>query len=138
MGLTYLAALAVSLVGMVVLDRRFRLFFSADARRAAVVLAAGVGTFLLWDLLGIALGVFFRGQTPYMTGLLLAPELPVEEVLFLTLLCYLTMNVFAGVSRVLAARSGAPTAATGAPGHGSASAPGGTASAPGGAPGAVR
>lgn len=129
MGLTYLAALAVSLLGMVVLDRRFTLFFWADARRAAVVLAAGVGTFLLWDLLGIGLGVFFRGQTPYMTGLLLAPELPVEEVLFLTLLCYLTMNVFAGVSRVLAA--GVRGSAAAAPGHGSAPAAGGT-------PGAVR
>jgi hypothetical protein len=28
-----------------------------------------------------------------MTGIQLAPELPIEEVLFLTLLCYLTMDV---------------------------------------------
>ena len=34
-----------------------------------------------------------------MTGILLAPELPVEEVFFLTLLCYMTMNVFVAVSR---------------------------------------
>ncbi len=94
MGLVYLAALAVSITGMVVLDRRFRLFFWRDARRASVVLPVGVVFFLLWDLAGIGLGVFFRGQTPFMTGLQLAPELPIEEVLFLTLLCYLTMNVY--------------------------------------------
>jgi lycopene cyclase domain-containing protein len=89
----YLAALLVALAGMVLLDRRFRLFFWRDARRATVVLAVGVAFFLVWDLAGIGLGVFFRGDTPFMTGLVLAPELPVEEVLFLTLLCYLSMNL---------------------------------------------
>lgn len=93
MGVVYLLALAVSITGMIVLDKRSGLFFWADARRAAIVLPAGVAFFLVWDLVGIGLGVFFRGETPYMTGLQLAPELPVEEVLFLTLLCYLTMNV---------------------------------------------
>ena len=45
----YLAGLLFSLMGMVMLDRRFRLFFWADARRAAIVLSAGVLFFLLWD-----------------------------------------------------------------------------------------
>ena len=99
MSLLYAAALLVSIGGMAVLDHRFRLFFFADPRRAAVVLAVGVAFFLAWDLAGIALGVFFRGQTPYMTGLLLAPELPVEEVLFLVLLCYLTMDGYGGLLR---------------------------------------
>ncbi|SMH29069.1 lycopene cyclase domain-containing protein [Rathayibacter oskolensis] len=93
MGVVYLLALAVSITGMVVLDRRFRLFFWADARRAAIVLPVGVAFFLVWDLVGIGLGVFFRGETPYMTGIQLTPELPIEEVLFLTLLCYLSMDV---------------------------------------------
>lgn len=94
----YLAALAVSITGMVVLDRRFTLFFWRDARRAAVVLTAGVLSFLVWDVAGIGLGVFFRGETDFMTGVLIAHELPLEEVFFLTLLCYLTMNVFGAVS----------------------------------------
>lgn len=105
MSVLYLTALAVSITGMVVLDHRFRLFFFADARRAAVVLTAGVVTFLVWDLVGIGQGVFFRGETELMTGLLLAPELPVEEVFFLVLLCYLTMNVWAGSGQVLARRA---------------------------------
>lgn len=107
MSLLYAAALLVSISGMAVLDHRFRLFFFADPRRAAVVLTVGVAFFLAWDLAGIALGVFFRGQTPYMTGLLLAPELPVEEVLFLVLLCYLTMDVYGGLLR-RAAGTGEP------------------------------
>lgn len=101
MGWVYLAALLFSLAGMVILDRRFRLFFWADARRAAIVLPAGVLFFLLWDLAGIGLGIFFRGPSPFVTGLVVAPEVPIEEVFFLALLCYLTMNVFAGVTRLL-------------------------------------
>nr|WP_301952280.1 lycopene cyclase domain-containing protein [Rathayibacter sp. VKM Ac-2857] len=98
-------ALVVSITGMVVLDRRFGLFFWADARRAAIVLPAGVLFFLLWDLAGIGLGVFFRGETPYMTGLQIAPELPIEEVLFLTLLCYLTMDVHGFLTKRAEARA---------------------------------
>ena len=40
-----------------------------------------------------------------MTGLQLAPELPVEEIFFLTLLCYLTMNLFGLRGRREIARS---------------------------------
>lgn len=97
MGLLYLAALLVALTGMVVLDRKFRLFFWRDARRAAIVLAIGVTFFLGWDLVGIGAGVFFRGETSFMTGILVAHEVPFEEIFFLLLLCYLTMNLFVAV-----------------------------------------
>ena len=100
MPLLYLAALLVALTGMVVLDRRFRLFFWRDARRALIVLLAGLVFFLAWDLAGVGLGIFFRGETAFMTGLQVAPEVPLEEVFFLTLLCYLTMNVFGAFSRL--------------------------------------
>ena len=109
MGVLYLLALAVSITGMVVLDKRFGLFFWSDARRAAIVLPTGVAFFLLWDLVGIGLGVFFRGETPYSTGIQLAPELPIEEVLFLTLLCYLAMDVHGFLANRAAARSGERT-----------------------------
>ncbi len=99
MSLLYLAALLIALTGMVMLDRRFGLFFWRDRRRAAIVLVAGVLFFLIWDLAGVGLGVFFRGETEFMTGLQIAPEIPVEEVFFLTLLCYLTMNLYGAVAR---------------------------------------
>jgi lycopene cyclase domain-containing protein len=103
--LLYLAALLVALFGMVMLDRRFGLFFWRDARRAAVVLPAGILFFLLWDLVGVGLGVFFRGETSFMTGIQVAPEIPLEEVFFLALLCYLTMNAVAAASTLLERRA---------------------------------
>jgi lycopene cyclase domain-containing protein len=103
MGLLYLLALLVSITGMVVLDRRFQLFFFRDARRASIVLTAGLVFFVCWDLAGIGLGIFFRGETSFMTGLVLAPELPLEEIFFLTLLCYLSMNLVGFLTRARAA-----------------------------------
>lgn len=106
MSFFYLAALAISITGMIVLDRRFTLFFWRDGRRATVVLAIGVLFFVVWDLFGISAGVFFRGQTEFMTGVLLATELPLEEIFFLVLLCYLTMNVYGAVVQRIEKRRG--------------------------------
>lgn len=99
MTLLYLGALLVSIAGMVVLDLRFRLFFAVAPVRAAIVLVVGVAFFLAWDVAGISLGIFFRGNPDLLTGILLAPELPLEEVFFLVLLCYTTMNAFGFLTR---------------------------------------
>lgn len=113
MGILYLLALLVALTGMVLLDRRFRLFFWECWWRALIVLLVGIAFFVVWDLAGIGLGIFFRGETSFMTGLQVAPELPVEELFFLTLLCYLTMNLYGfasrGLSRTRSARIETPT-----------------------------
>lgn len=99
MNLLYFGALLVSVTGMLVLDLRYRLFFRRDPWRAAAVLAIGLAFFLAWDVAGIRLGIFFRGNPDLLTGVLLAPELPLEELLFLTLLCWLTMNVYGWLTR---------------------------------------
>ena len=104
MNLIYLAALLVSLSGMVALDWRHRLSFWRDVRMSALTLIACVGVFLAWDAGGVANGIFFRGDSTWMTGIVIAPEIPLEEVFFLTLLTYLTMNVFVASPRWLAAR----------------------------------
>ncbi|MDN4615660.1 lycopene cyclase domain-containing protein [Leifsonia sp. F6_8S_P_1B] len=101
MSLAYLACVLVALAAMVLLDRRFRLVFWRDARRASITLAVGLAFFLAWDAAGIALGVFARGESPAMTGIEVAPELPLEEVFFLVFLCYLTLVLIFGARLVL-------------------------------------
>src|SRR5690606_18965577 len=105
MGLLYLAALLASIGCMMLLDRRFGLFFWRDWRRAAFVLASGVVFFVVWDLFGIGLDIFFRGETVFMTAIELAPELPLEEPVFLVLLCYVTMNAYGALTRPRAPRN---------------------------------
>jgi lycopene cyclase domain-containing protein len=102
--LVYLGALLVSLAGVALLDVRHRLFLGRDPVRALVVLAIGTVFFLLWDAAGIALGIFFRADGAFSTGILLAPELPLEEPVFLFFLCELTMVLVCGAQRVLARR----------------------------------
>lgn len=102
MHLAYLAALLVLIGCMVLCDYRWRLAFFLDARRATLISLAVVALFLAWDALGIATGTFYRGNSPYMTGIELAPELPLEEPVFLFFLTYLTLNLTAGARKVLA------------------------------------
>jgi lycopene cyclase domain-containing protein len=105
MSVIYFVVLLTSIGCMVLLDRRFSLFFWRDARRAAIVLTVGVVFFVLWDLLGIGLGIFYRGETAFMTGIVVAPELPLEELFFLAFLCYLTMVLLTGTDALLRARA---------------------------------
>jgi lycopene cyclase domain-containing protein len=98
----YLLGLLVSLTGMTVLDARYRLFFWRAPWRAAAVMAIGVVFFLVWDAFGVALGIFFIGPTRLLTGVLLAPDVPLEELFFLLLLCYTTMNLFGAVRPIVA------------------------------------
>lgn len=102
MGATYLVLIVLSLGGMVILDARLKLFFWLAPARAALVTGTGLIFFTIWDLAGISLGIFFRGESAFMTGVEVVPELPVEELFFLTFLSYLTMNLFQLVHRRLA------------------------------------
>ncbi|GAA3588921.1 hypothetical protein GCM10022198_10850 [Klugiella xanthotipulae] len=102
----YLALLLITLGCMVILDWRYRLFFWRGPVRAAATLILGVVFLGVWDALGIGLGIFFRGDSPLLAGLTLAPEFPVEEVFFLVLLCYLTMNLYVAATRLLSRRGG--------------------------------
>jgi lycopene cyclase domain-containing protein len=94
MTFVYLAALLFSLTGMVLLDRRFRLSFWQRPLFSAMSMATAVVFLLIWDLAGVANGIFFRGASSWMTGVLIAPEVPLEELFFLTLLSYVTLNAF--------------------------------------------
>lgn len=100
MSVLYLAFLLASISCMALIDWRYRLFFWRDAMRATLVLVFGLAFFLAWDFLGIGLGIFAIGETQIMTGIVLAPELPLEEPIFLLFLCYLTMVLVMGFQKI--------------------------------------
>lgn len=101
----YVAALLVSIAGLVTLDLRLKLFLGAAPVRAAVVLAVGVVGFLLWDAAGVGLGIFFEGRSGLLIGIDLAPQIPLEELFFLILLCLSAMEAFTALERRLARRA---------------------------------
>lgn len=106
-GFTYLGALVLSIAAMALIDVRWRLAFRRAPVPSALAVGAGALVLLAWDLAGIGFGVFFRGESPWATGVLLAPELPLEEPVFLVFLCYLSLVAVLGVERMLERRPGA-------------------------------
>ncbi|MFN3600741.1 MAG: lycopene cyclase domain-containing protein [Dietzia sp.] len=100
-GLAYLLVQAVSFAGILVIDHRWKLAAFRAPAAAALAVTASVALFLTWDVLGVRSGVFFRGQTDFMTGLTVAPEIPFEEVVFLAFLSHLALVCAAGVSRAV-------------------------------------
>jgi len=97
----YLIGLVFSIIGLALFDWRFKLGFSTNRKAATLATVVPLIFFLLWDGAGIALGIFFRGETSHLTGLVVAPELPVEELFFLFLLNYTTLTVFIAIKRLL-------------------------------------
>ncbi len=101
MGSLYLLSLVTVIICMGLCDWRWKLAFFAHPARAALISVTLVVAFLVWDALGIATGTFFRGEASYMTGILLAPEMPLEEPVFLFFLVYLILNLTSGARRLL-------------------------------------
>jgi lycopene cyclase domain-containing protein len=87
----YLGSLLVSLAGLVALDRKHKLAFAKNPKAATIAIAIPYLIFVIWDAAGIALGIFFKGQSQFLTGIMIAPEFPLEELFFLALLCYTTL-----------------------------------------------
>lgn len=95
----YLGLLVVSLAGLVACDHRLKIALFDDPRRSILVLVCSVGFFLAWDITGIANGVFFKGESELLIGWDIATEIPVEEVVFLTLLSHVALLAFRIVDR---------------------------------------
>ncbi len=93
----YLAVLVALLGCMALLDARYKLFFFARPLAATVTMAVGLAYFLAWDVWAISLGIFLHRESPLMTGIMLGPQLPLEEAFFLAFLCYQTMILFTGL-----------------------------------------
>lgn len=94
MQFAYLAVIIGGLVGMGIIDWRYKLALFYDKKRTILTVSIMVIIFLLWDVAGIFLNIFFSGESNYVTGVMLAPELPLEEVFFLTLLSYMPLVLY--------------------------------------------
>ncbi|WP_306231667.1 lycopene cyclase domain-containing protein [Agrococcus beijingensis] len=104
MTLVYLGVLLLSAIGTGLLDLRWRLALFRDAPRTAIAVLGTAAVLLLIDLAGIATGNFKLGASPWMTGFELLPHLPIEELVFITFLAYVSLVAYAGAERLLAWR----------------------------------
>ncbi len=93
----YLIGLLIGISGLLIIDHRWKLAFWRDPKRTAMTLSTAVAIFILWDLIGISLGIFFHGGSAYALPYRLVPEFPIEEIVFLFLLTYSALIIYHGV-----------------------------------------
>ena len=98
----YLLGLCGAIACLMLIDYRYKLAFFYDKRRTITTLAAAIGLFIIWDILGIRLGIFFSGPSQLVLPVRLAPEFPLEELFFLLLLTYVTLVVYRFLHRKVA------------------------------------
>jgi lycopene cyclase domain-containing protein len=96
----YLGALLVSIAGLATLDFKFKLALGKN-KSYRCLLIISVAFFLLWDLAGIALGIFFRGDATHLTGITISNELPLEEIFFLIVLSYSALILLKAFGRLV-------------------------------------
>ena len=87
------------------MDFRHKTAFRINKKAASIAIFVPLVFFIIWDVPGIATGIFFRGDTSHLTGILLAPEFPIEELFFLLLLNYSSLTIFTTVTKVINKRA---------------------------------
>ncbi len=84
----YLVLLLCSILGLIYADWIYKLAWFRNPHQAGACFAFALVFFLVWDIVGILLGVFSTNQA-LVSGLYIgSPDLPIEEFLFLGLLTY--------------------------------------------------
>jgi len=94
----YLAGILTGIAGLAALDWRYKLAFWRHPKQTWAVMLVTMGIFVVWDFLGIWLGIFIGGHSPYQLPFNLAPHFPLEELFFLFLLAYCTIVIYSGVA----------------------------------------
>lgn len=96
---TYILVLFFSIGGMWFLDKKYQLVFYHNKRGALLSISTVMGLLLLFDILGVIKGIFATNQQ-FVTGLyIVSPNIPIEELCFLFLLCYVTLSLYGLIIR---------------------------------------
>lgn len=101
----YLIALLIGIVGLTVIDWRYKLAYWRDAKRTALTVFVSMAVFIVWDFMGIFLGIFFHGESTYSLPFVIAPDFPLEELFFLYLLSYCALILYQGATAWLSRTS---------------------------------
>lgn len=91
---TYIVILLFSLAGIAYCDYKYRLVIYKDNKASLKTWLILMGLFLSWDIAGILLEIFYTNPA-YTIGLdIFTKDLPIEELLFLSLLIYTSVFLY--------------------------------------------
>ncbi len=92
----YISVLIFSVLGLLLADYRYKAAFFDINKRVGTIKSIGIvmSLLLLFDVLGIINNIFSTNQR-YVSGVyLFSPDLPLEEFIFLFLLCYFCLILY--------------------------------------------
>jgi len=92
----YIGFLIFSVSGLLLADWKYSIALFSDNRRLATLKATGIvmGLLLLFDVIGVVNNIFSTNQS-FVSGLhVLSVNLPIEEFIFLFLLCYFCLLLY--------------------------------------------
>ena len=95
----YLAGLIIAIGCLVIVDYKFKLAFFYQWQRTLMTLLVAIWLFIVWDIFGIKLGIFFHGDSQFSLPIRIIPEFPLEELFFLFLLTYATLLIYRFVQK---------------------------------------
>lgn len=90
----YITALLLSIIGIALIDRKHGLSYWNNKQRTVLTIGVSISVFIVWDLIGISLGIFFSGSSKYMMPYFIVDQFPIEELFFLLLLNYTALNIY--------------------------------------------
>lgn len=97
----YLGILCLGILGLIILDYKYKLAFFCDPKSSIFAILPVMLLLLLADMVGVAQNIFFT-YTDYVSNWYIASQnLPVEELIFLLLLCYITLIVYRIANRLV-------------------------------------
>ena len=103
--LFYVIFLCFSVSGLFLADYRYKIAFYKNRKATVKTIGIVMVLLLLFDILGIINNIFTTNQK-YVTGLyIISKNLPIEELIFLFLLCYFCLIVYLILNNILKSKS---------------------------------
>jgi len=99
MSVIYLISIIVTIISLGLIDWRYRLCFFKKPKATSIAILAVMAILLIWDFIGIDAGIFFSGQSEFMTGIYIARDVPIEELGLLFVIAYIPLIVHSLTSR---------------------------------------
>ncbi len=96
----YVIILILSIGGLLLADRRLRLAFWHNKIASTKAVGYTMLLLLIFDVAGVINKIFSTNQDYVVRINIISPNIPIEEIIFLFMLCYVTLILYQLVGRL--------------------------------------
>lgn len=96
----YVIILILSIGGLLLADRRLRLAFWHNKIASTKAVGYTMLLLLIFDVAGVINKIFSTNQDYVVRINIISPNIPIEEIIFLFMLCYVTLILYQLIGRL--------------------------------------